>query len=666
VTKTTCYFDSETFSAGREYEMEPFEFVRLFQYALDNGPVILKEVHTPEDLEEVRNILRTADYIVSHNGISSDLTWIFGMDSIEPLYMAMERKVIDTFYMANILLPSPFAYKRESGAVSTAATKPVEHTMGWLSLANLTYQKNLPGKIGNLKELAKKYQPKGTLVKDYEYGLIPLDDPDFRIYAENDVIALRALYKYLLNEIKLQNYPGEYIWREMEIISATVGQMHRNGILVNQEYARARVQEMTESREKIMAWLVERYDFPTEGKKPWDTDKGKAAIYSAMCDFGISVETVDWPRNPPSAKFPDGSLKMGGEELKMLAEGVSEEAEAFAAAISELKGMRSIPQLVLDNTKPDGRVHPDITSLQRSGRWSFTNPGVTIFGERNEKLKADKALFTAEDGKVLAGFDFSGADARAMAAMSGDDEYARRFERDEEGNDLHDAHNLTGEALFGADAYYGTGPRDKKARPALRPVSKAAGHAQNFNIGAYKLAVTLNKESKKEKMGLTFWAPANTKYGQKELPKPEDAMDTRDFITNFNESYAWLKMFKDKAVKDAEQQGYVVNSWGRRLKVDEGRAYNQGPAHLGQSTTREMMGDAILRLIRKGEYYIRSLRAIIHDELLLAYDEETIERDVAVTKDCMERVFDPKTNVSMPILFPVGVGYGKTWKDAAH
>lgn len=656
--KTYCFFDSETHSSGREYDMPPEEFVRLFQYSINDGPVELLEIHREADLEQVRQILRDADYIVGHNIISSDLTWIFGMDSIEPLYMAMERKVIDTYYLANLLLPSPYSFTRQNGSVSTAASKPVEHTMGWLGLANLCFQFGLEGKLGNLKELAKPYQPVGTKVADYEYGLIPLDDPDFLAYAEQDVIAVRNLYRYLMEEIKRQSYPGEYIWREMELMSATVGQMHRNGIKVNQEYANKRVPEMTARREEVMSWLVEKYDFPTEGKSPWTSAKGKAATITALLDYGITPDTHDWPRTPT------GALKLGGEDLKILAEGT--DAEEFVEAIAELKGMRSIPQLVLDTMKADGRVHPEITALQRSGRWSFTNPGVTIFGERNEKLKADKALFIAEEGSVLAGFDYSSADARAMAALSGDDEFGKRFAEDENGDAIYNGHNLTGEAIFGADQYYGDGPRGKDVKPALYPVSKAAGHAQNYNIGAYKLAVTLNTESKRQKLGMHFWAPANTKYGQKEIERFPHSMDTREFITNFNERYVWLKRFKDQAVQEAETNGYVTNSWGRRMAVDSGRAYTMGPALHGQSVTREMMGDAILRLIRCGEYYIRAMRAIIHDELLLEFDEATIERDIAVTRECMEHVFDPGTNVSTAIKFPVGHGYGKTWKDASH
>lgn len=653
--KSYLYADSETHNAGKEFSMPPHEFVRLFQWAIDDGPVQMMEVHTEEDLEFVRNLFRTTDYSVTHNGISSDLGWIFGPDSLEPLHMAMEGKVIDTFYMANLLTPAPATYVDAKGHRYTDAAKP-ENAMRWLSLANLCHQFGVPGKFGSLKDLAKPYQPAGTRVADYDYGLIPLDDSDFLMYAEQDVIAVRGLFKYLLKQVKIQDYPGDYIWREMAVISATAGQMHRNGIEVNQGYAHTRIAEMSKKRAEVMEWLVREYDFPTEGKAPWSSAKGKGTILKVMDDFGIVFENnPDWPRTPT------GAPKMGGEDLVALCEGVSPEAEAFADALAALKGQRTIPNLVLDSMKEDGRVHPDISSLQRSGRWSFTKPGVTIFGERSEKLKADKALFVAAPGKVLAGFDYSSADARAMAALSGDEEFARRFETDDEGNDLYDGHNLTGEAIFGKEAYYSK--LDAKGKPLLRPVAKMAGHAQNYNIGAYKLANTLNAASRKDGLGLTFWAPNGR--GVKPITRFDDSLSTPEMIDGFNRAYPWLKLFKDQAV-DEGKKGYVTNSWGRRMTVDEGREYTQAPALHGQSVTREMMADAVLRLVKRGDYYARALRAIIHDELLMEFDEDRIEEDIQVVKECMEVEFKPHTKLGFPIAFPVGYGYGKTWLDAGH
>lgn len=257
MAKRTLYWDTETFSAGTELNMTPREFVRLFQYAWDDGPVQMTT-----DYDEMLEIVRSTDFLVAHNQISFDLTALFGYESIEPLYMAMDRKVIDTYYLAHLLHPAPMKYRRRNGSWAVETDDSVGHAKGWLSLDNLAYQFNLPGKIGDLKELAKKYNPPKTPVKQLEYGLIDLEDPEFLAYAEQDVIAVRALYKYLLNSIQEQGYPGEYIWREMELLSATVGQMHRNGILVDQEYARNKIEIQEKQKAETLDWLVENYNFP--------------------------------------------------------------------------------------------------------------------------------------------------------------------------------------------------------------------------------------------------------------------------------------------------------------------------------------------------------------------------------------------------------------------
>lgn len=676
MSKRTLYFDIESYSIGREIELGPRTFVRLFQYAWDDGPVQMTT-----DYDEMLEIVRAADYVVGHSIISFDLTALFGYDSIEPLYMAMNRKVIDTFYLANLLTPAPTRFTKRNGQRVVESSDPVGHTKAWLGLDNLCFQFGLEGKLGSLQELAKKYNPPKTKVADLEYGLIPLDDPDFLAYAEQDVIAGRSLYCYLVEQIKRQGYDGQYIWREMELMSATVGQMHRNGILIDQGYANKRIQEQEKQKEATLAWLVENYDFPTSGKAPWSSGPGKEATLRALADYGFTPEnTPEWEMTPT------GAPKLGGKDLLKFAEGT--EAEEFVRALGALKGLRAIAQTVTDNLKPDGRVHPDITSLQRSGRWSFTDPGVTIFGERNERLKADKALFVAAPGNVMAGFDYSAADARAMASLSGDTEYAKRFETDEQGNDLYSPHNLTGEAVFGADSYYGGGPRDAKARPVLYPATKPIGHGSNYGIGAYKLAKGINDACKEAGLDMFFWAPAGKNrdgtFRAKPLSPPariahlfrndefigddvpEGLFFARDILEQMALAYPYLTWYKKQCYEFGQEHGYIENTWKRRMPVVKERAYTQAPAQMGQGTTREVMGDAILRLIRKGEYFIRSLRAIIHDELLLELREDRIEEDILVVRECMEITLDPGTNVSLPMHFPVGYGYGANWKEAGH
>lgn len=653
MSKCYVYFDIESHNVGREYDMSPEEYVRMRQYAINEGPV-----QFAQDLEEFRKILRDADYVVGHNISAFDLPAIFGQNSLEPLQMAADRKVIDTFTIASLVTPAPNRFTAPNGHTFYNADKPGT-ALKWLGLENLSHQFGLEGKFGNLAELAAKYNPPKTKRKDLDFSLIPLDDPDFLEYARQDVVAGRDLWKYLRNLIQEQDYDRELIWYELEV-AAIMARMSKNGLKIDTEFADARIAEQAEKRDEIMTWLIEEYDFPQEGKSPWASAKGKEVILQVLADQGITPETrPDW------VKTATGNISLGGEVLVDLTKGT--ELEDFGEAIAGLKGQRTLAQLALESMYSDGKVHMDITSLQRSRRWSFSRPGITIWGSKGD-LAIDKKVFTAEEGKVLVGLDFSNADARAMAALSGDHEFARRFtEVDENGDPLHDGHNLVGIAAFGEDAYFTgwDGPRDASARPKLREAAKIISHGTNYNMGAYKLAVTLNEVSEKQGLGVHFWAPANTKYGQKPIEEFKDSINVPDLLNGFNKTYSFLKRFKDEAAEEGKQ-GYITNDWGCRLTVDPDRSWTMSPALHGQSTTRFIASDGLRRLVRKGEYFARSLRAVIHDEILLEFDEATVDEDIKVALECLETTFHPTGHIAIPIDFPVSYGVGRTWYDASH
>src|SRR5690625_3281415 len=154
----------------------------------------------------------------------------------------------------------------------------------------------------------------------------------------------------------------------------------------------------------------------------------------------------------------------------MLAVTEGTDAQELGQALAQLQGLRSMPDLILSSIRGDGRMHPDFTAFQKSGRFSVYNPSILIFNaEHKDLLLADEGCYTVE-------VDLSNADARAVAAMSGDEEFALRFETNPDGTVKYDGHNLSGEVFFGSELYHqdcgdncGAG-----CKPALRPAAKAA------------------------------------------------------------------------------------------------------------------------------------------------------------------------------------------------
>lgn len=638
MSKKYLFADIESENSGKEYSMSPREFFRLGQYAWDDGEVVLTT-----DYDEMISVIREADYVIFHNGISFDLPVLFGQDSMEPLEMSLQNKVIDTFVLASLLKPAPYSYTNSKGHTFYNASAP-EQAKKWLSLDNLCYQFGLEGKFGDLAELAKKHNPPKTLRRDLDFGLIPLDDPDFLEYARQDVIAVRSLYHFLVNEIKTQKYNGEYIWREM-IVWSINAQISKNGVLVDIQEAQDRVEELAQERDEIMEWLVGKFGFPTTGKQPWKSSAGKQAILDALKMYGIT------PSNPLWTKTASGAPSFSGDVMKAVTEGT--EAEKLGESLAILQGQRSLAQLALESVKEDGKAHPSIMCLQRSGRTSVTYPGLTIWTARGPGA-VEKRYFIPEPGHKMVSMDFSSADARAMAALSGDASYAIQFEVDENGNPKYDSHNLVGEAAFGKERYW-AGVPEGVDKPPLRDPSKVISHSTNYNVGAGKLAAGMNEACEKAGLDLHISVP-----------------EAREMLDNFNRQYPLLKRFKDKSVEQGERFGYVQNPWGRRMLVDEGRSYTQSPALQGQSVTRERMYDGLIKVAYEKPECLTWVKFPVHDEIVLSIPREDLDWGVEYMQNRMSGVFDPLEldpdwEVSQPIEFLMSAGKpADNWFLASH
>jgi len=601
------YFDIETHSADERWDMAPEEFFRLGQYAW--GP--FGDVHLVEDYHEFMRILSTAQGVVGHNIHAFDLSVLFGKDSMEPLYMALDGRVFDTMTYANLVYPAPNFFKTRAGHLFTDAAKP-EKAMKWLGLDNLCFQLGLNGKVADLKDLAKEHGG---------FGNIPLDDPTFREYSRQDVRSLQELTISLL--CKSEGWvPSDYSWRE-QLSEAINMQMSRNGFAVDAQAAQRRADELAARKEELLAHLEAEYGFPTEGKQPWRKKEGKVAIIRILLDQGVDPRKVKgWPRLKTAVEV-DGvnyNVSLGGKVLKEFTQGT--DAEELGATLAELMGQRSLAQLALDSMHSDGRVHPDVTALQRSGRRSMTKPGMTIWTARGAGA-VEKSYFVASPGHKLVEMDYSAADNRAVAALSGDERFMERFQPGA------DAHEITGRMMFG-DEVYDSDPK------RYRTLSKPITHGGAYGAGAAKLAAV---------SGL-----------------PEET--TRQYIRAMAERYPKVDAWKRRVTLEGER-GYVVNSWGRRMIVEPDRACTMSPALYGQSTTTEIFKDGLCRIAQDDPRVIGWLVACVHDAAVWDIPDEELEWAVPWIQERMQTTFRP--DGGMPVEFPMSTGHpADNWLEAGH
>lgn len=653
----TLIFDIETHSKELLYSMPPEEFVRLIGYAWDDS-----EVTITTDLEEIREQILKARYIIGHNIHAFDLPAVFGTGSDTPLELAMQKRVYDTWTHAVLVNPAPSTFVNRFG-VNTLAKKP-EQMLRWFALDEQAHQLGVKGKTDDLKALAKEFGG---------FGSIPVDEPRYIEYLRGDVEASRAVGKALLKLGPLD----AYAMREQEI-SARAAVISSNGLRVDQAAAQARVDELAARRGVIMEDLQTRYGLPTEGLSPWDTLEGKTAILAALSDYGITPESKpDWPKTPTWEKrhlkiqesldkaseleaavagwrdevllgeLPKRSiesrgrwiirdeakaaelranplpvaygLSLGGEELIELTRDT--EASELGRALSELKGQRSLAQLALDSTHPDGRVHPSITMLQRSGRWSTTEPGLTIWTSRGEGAVEKSYFLPDSEDEVLIEIDYSNADARIVAALSGDRKYCERFEPGADG------HMINAIAAWGEDVV----SKDPKK---YRQMAKPLGH------------------------GWSYGGRPNGLSRASGLP----VAIAKVFCAGMDAAFSTLVRWQNQVRKEAGK-GFVMSEWGRKLWVEKGREFTQAPALKGQNGTREIVCDALLRM---PPHVLRRVKAQIHDAVLFSVPRENWEECRDYLVELMETSFKPARGGQL-VDFPVSAGPpGENWMAACH
>lgn len=609
----TLIFDIETHEADLIYTMPPEEFVRLIGYKWAGG----SEVVITSDLSEIREKILGARWVIGHNILDFDLKAIFGPDSNVGMELADAGRVYDTWAHAVLVNPAPASYVNRYGKAAQAV-KPEQMT-AWFGLDEQAHQLGVVGKTHDLKELAYEFGPEGENKKERTrlgFGLIPVDDPRYVDYLKGDVLASEAVAKALRKKGPLD----EYALREQRKQSR-LAVISSNGIRVSRERAEARQAELAARKEEILKDLQENYGFPVEGKSPWATTEGKEAIFKRLQSLGITSKTVpDWPRTAT------GNLSLGGDTLKEITKGKGEEAESFALHLAELKGQRSLSKLALDSTHSDGFAHPGITMLQRSGRSSTTRPGLTVWTARGPGA-IEKSYFVPDTpDEVFLEIDLSNADARNVAAVSGDRKYAERFEPGQDG------HLLNAWAAWGKDVV-GT-DKSNPVTAAYRQKAKPLGHGWGYS------------------------GRPNTLSKQTGTPL-EDCIA---FVEGMDKTYRGVVAWQKKVRAEAHKFGYVTNMWGRKMVVEKGREFTQAPALIGQSMTAEIVWDGILKMSYGA---VRTIKAMIHDALLFSVKRSQFEQAKAYLTDCMETTIYPKGGLRMH--YPVDCGpAGDDWYLAGH
>lgn len=639
-------FDIETASADQLFlGGQHGPYVRLVGWIGPDGIP-----HTSADPADLIAVLNAAPAIYGHNIFGFDLLALARHCGAD--YDALAAKALDTLPLERLIDP-PLSKGMPSG---------------YYGLDALAQRLGHQGKTDDLKGLAKKHGG---------YDRIPVDDPEYDAYLHGDLAAT-----YFVFMARRARYEADrYAWREMEVV-ALQNRMALNGWRVDPALLARRVAEEDAKRAAAVQALNERFGVPMaypdsfkprslkdwaeprvkgrtrtrwslawrhspecmedgesggdyacaelgcrqvpvttrtaiptvaavrryvalfpeaavergyadrvpgrEMKSPWATRLGKDAIIKAFADAGALT-----PQGRPAyPKTKTGDIALGKNELGEETWYCNHRRKSFPGmlkAFGHLPEVRELVELILTASgarikyaevakfvTAEGRVHAWIGAAQGSGRWAHTGPSITNMGARGEAIE-ERAVLISDDGCIHVTGDLSTADVRGLAILSQDPVLIDMLQP---GKDYH-----TGNAVI----FFGD--------PARRKPAKAIGLGAGYGQGAKAIA---------ERNGLD----------QKLV---QDALDERE--RKLPVLAQWTVDTRALGASGA----LLDNGFGRKLRPDPERSHTQSLALPGQSASRDLMTESILRLVRfadaAGINVRPMLRVVVHDELVLDVPE---------------------------------------------
>lgn len=535
-------FDLETADAGDLFTYRSHDdrgFVRLAG-VIGSVPVIT-------DAPSLLPLLDSAAEVTGHNILGFDglaLAWHHGMD-----WESFAARARDTELIARQAWPPR---SRETHSADKLGLDAVAGLLG------------VGGKTDDLSRLKREHGG---------WDKIPVDDPEYRAYLEGDLRATAAVAERLQHD--------DYTRREHKLASLA-GRMSLNGFAVNQDLLAKRLEEGAQRKATALQVLHDGWGLPlgkmvSHGRGKAKHEEWEEAVSPLSTDSGRAWLEGQWERyqvpDPPrTAKA--GKLALGADDLKKISDDPDcpPDLRGMLALMAVVTTTRTVYQTAQACLAPDGRVHPMISMRQSSGRWSTTNPGLTVFGKHGGR-HVERDIFVPDEGYVLFSVDLSQVDMRGIAGHCQDPAYMAMFAP---GQDAHE---------------------QIAAQVGLtRQQAKAIGHGWNYGLGANKM--------------IASGMDPDVVY------RFTNGMEAR-----FPRLMAWREEIRARA-----QDGEILdNGFGRRMSADPSRAHTVGPALMGQGTAGDIMKEVLLRLDERCPELRPYYRVMVHDEQVFSCPEQDYE-----------------------------------------
>lgn len=586
----TIAYDIETW--GLDWFTHP---IRLAQYEL-NGKIFILDLDTPSDerdqlFQRVTELIRdSGKTILSHN-VKFELKFTLKNTGIL-LTNVYDTQLAETVVFAGLpgsmyttlnILTQHYCLITLDKTITMKFTTDeiITDEMLWYSAMDVQYLKTIRNfQVGeavnkgllHVLDLEMALLP---VVAKMEYDGVKLDIDTWLIHYRANIE--RAEFLFISIRERIFDKTSEYILNRC-----------KNGIEALQAYSMP-IQPATKKRRKYLEELTDKKFMLEEIKSLWKIGSNPQ-IRCALNLYGFPLESTG---KLALQKYTSDQLIKDLMEYRECAKRASSFGEAWEKYINPVTG----------------RVHPQFNQMgTATGRWSSSSPNMQNIVAKNEY----RNCFIARPGYKIVTADYSQAELRLMAAVSGEMKMIEAYMNGE------DIHAKTASILF------------QKPIEEITEEERGKGKTINFAIiygaSAYRIATSNDNITKQE---------------------------AQHFLDMFFAGYPQLARFLQAIGKGIWERKYSRTPFGRARYFEDrtyfaqendyykfiARVKREGVNHITQGGSADALKIAMVDVFYNLPFDHDDFRFLIqvHDEVVVEVKEDIIDEAIPYLVGCMER-----------------------------
>jgi len=396
------------------------------------------------------------------------------------------------------------------------------------------------------------------LFQSIEYAIV--DPSIFALYAATDSYMTYKLYEWQLDKFKKPDNSrllDLFMNIEMPVVEVAA-EMELTGICIDKEYAGrlskkyhkisdeidSEIQEeLKKYQDVISKWrLTEEANYHPISKKPNKDGlylplKSKNEQLKDPIEVGSTTQLAILLYDIFDVGIVDKNSPRGtGEDI------LSKMDLPICKLILKKRGIEKLLTTYIDKipacvSEVDGRLHAHFNQIGAgTGRFSSSDPNLQNIPSHNKSIRM---MFTAGEGMMLVGADFSQQEPRLMSMYSQDENMIGAYKS---GKDLY--------ATMGMGVYHNDYWDNMEKHQDGSPNPDGKKRRSNMKTLLLGIMYGMGPSAIAEDIGCSV-------------------REAEDILNNFYNGFPKVKNWKEKTEHDAQVNGYVEDFWGRRRRLPD-------------------------------------------------------------------------------------------------